>query len=432
MIERAFRLLLHHPAVQALVAACDREGGIDCHLVGGVLRDRALGLPVHDVDAVVPERGREIAERLAREVPARLVALGGKEFAAFRLVAAEFEIDLWDRAGMSFDEDLARRDFTVNSFALDARGGAVIDPFDGLGDLRRRVLRATTPASFTGDPLRVLRLPRLLLRLPGFAADPGTVALAKQAAPLLPEISAERVRDELTFLLEHPEAHRGVALLIALDLSPGLWLGRPGEPGRTGTALSEIEALPGRVRDLREIETALAEAVDTRLARLASLFENLPADPAETLESFRDTGYLTRQTAADVAHLLALPEPPAGEPAQRRWLHKAGRLWPTAACLHGSRIAARNLGLRWKETLRDLAGLAQREGEVVFDPPRLLTGGDVQELLGLPPGREVGRALDAVRSAQVEGTVRTREEAVALLKGLNTDAHGPARTSTDD
>jgi tRNA nucleotidyltransferase/poly(A) polymerase len=428
MIERAFRLLLHHPAVQALVAACDAAGSVGCHLVGGVLRDRALGLPVHDIDAVVPARGREIAEILAGSLPARLVPLGGKEFAAFRLVGADFEVDLWDRAGMSFDEDLARRDFTVNSFALDARSGAVIDPFDGLGDLSRRLLRATTPESFTGDPLRVLRLPRLLIRLPGFAADPGTVELARRAAPLLPRVAAERVRDELTFLLEHPDAHRGIALLIALDLYPGLWLGRPGEPGPSGTALSEIEALPERVRDLREIDTAAADAaggIDARVARLAALFTNLPAEGS--LERFRDNGYLTRQTAADVALLLSLADFPAEEPAARHWLHRAGRLWPTAACAHGARITARGGDVEaWRGALRRLVSLAAREGETLFDPPRLLTGEDVQALLGIPPGREVGRVLDAVRSAQVDGTVRTRDEAVELVRSTGRSPSSPA------
>jgi tRNA nucleotidyltransferase/poly(A) polymerase len=426
MIDRAFRLLLHHPAVRALVAACDEVGGkegIECHLVGGVLRDRALGLPVHDIDAVVPARGREIAERLAVTLPARLVALGGKEFAAFRLVASDVEVDLWDRAGMSFDEDLARRDFTVSSFVLDARSGAVTDPFDGLGDLGRRILRATTPASFTGDPLRVLRLPRLLLRLPGFAADPGTVVLARQSASHLLEVSAERVRDELTILFAHPEAHRGLALLIALDLYPGLWLGRPGEPGKSGTALSELEALPERIRDLRQLDTVLADAVDARAARFAALFANLPSSantiPLTHLERFRDAGYLTRQTASGVALLLALPAPPAEELAGRRWLHRAGPLWPTAACFHGARLTNHGEGIdAWKTTVRRLSDLAQREGDAVFDPPRLLTGGDVQELLGIPAGREVGRALDAVRSAQVDGTVRTREEAVELVRAI--------------
>jgi len=434
MIERAFRLLLHHPAVRALVAACDDLDGVEtpgtlaCHLVGGVLRDRALGLPVHDIDAVVPARGRELAERLAVTLPARLVALGGKEFAAFRLVgtgaSADIEVDLWDRAGMSFDEDLARRDFTVNSFALDARSGAVTDPFDGLGDIRRRLLRATTPASFTGDPLRVLRLPRLLLRLPGFAADPGTVVLARHSAPHILEVSAERVRDELTILFAHPEAHRGLALLIALDLYPGLWLGRPGEPGTSGTALAELEALPERIRDLRQIDTAPAEAVDTHAARLAALFANLPAPPGTTalnhLERFRDAGYLTRQTATDVALLLSLPAPPADEPAGRRWLHRAGALWPTAVCVDGARRAAQGADLDpWRRAAQTLAGLAEREGHILFDPPRLLSGGDVQQLLGIPPGRTVGRVLDAVRSAQVDGTVKTRDEAMAMARAFS-------------
>ena len=149
----------------------------------------------------------------------------------------------------------------------------------------------------------------------------------------------------------------------------------------------------------------------TRLARLTALFANLPVDGPTVrinLDRFRDEGYLTRQTGADIALLLSLPAPPDDEPAARRWLHSAGRLWPTAACIHGIS----------REALRRLADLAQREADTLFDPPRLLTGEDVQALLGIRPGREVGRALDAVRSAQVDGTVRTREEAVALVRGL--------------
>ncbi len=126
----AFRALLHHPAVRTLLAASE---GVECHLVGGVLRDRALGLPCHDIDAVVAGRGKEIAERLAVALPARLVLLGGKEFASYRLVADEVEVDLWDREAMTLHQDLARRDFTVNSFALDPRTGELVDPFERHG-----------------------------------------------------------------------------------------------------------------------------------------------------------------------------------------------------------------------------------------------------------------------------------------------------------
>jgi tRNA nucleotidyltransferase/poly(A) polymerase len=417
---RAFRLLLHLPAVRALLDACE---GLECHLVGGVLRDRALGLPCHDIDATVAGRadwsGLQVAERLAAALPARLVLLGGKEWSAYRLVAADLTVDLWDREGMSLHDDLARRDFTVNAFALDLADGAVIDPFGGLADLDRRLLRATTPESFAGDPLRVLRLPRLLLRLPGFAADPGTLGLARLASPRLAEVAAERVRDELAILFAHPEAHRGLALLTALDVYPGLWLGRPGERGRTEGAMAELEALPERIRELREIDEGAAEEVDATAARLAATFAHLPVlagqGPLHRLEQFRDAGFITRQDAAKVALLLAWEELPASGLGQRRFLHRAGRLWATAAASVGARAAGAALG-RWRAALRPLLELARREGEALIDPPRLLTGGEVQKLLGIPPGPEVGRALAAVREAQVDGRVRTREEAVALLK----------------
>jgi tRNA nucleotidyltransferase/poly(A) polymerase len=411
--HRAFQILRRHPVVRALLEAC---GATECHLVGGVLRDRALGLPVKDFDAVVSGRGREIGERLATALPARLVALGGKEFAAFRLVGEEIVLDLWDREDVPLHQDLARRDFTVNSFAFAPRTGEVIDPFGGLDDLGRRVLRATTPESFSGDPLRVLRLPRLLLSLPGFTTDPETLELARQAAPRLLDVAAERVREEISYLFGHPDAARGLAVLMALDLYPGLWLGRPGEPGPPGTALAEIEALPVCRRQLEELAPDLAIEVDARAARLAALFAGL-ADPAGSLRLFRDAGTLTRQTAADVALLLADGALPEDELGRRRFLHRTGRLWPTAACALAARMAARGQ-TRWREALADLVDLARREGAVLLDPPRLLTGEDVQEILGISAGPAVGQALAAVRAAQVDGKVRSRDEAAVMVKGM--------------
>ncbi|MFL6234787.1 MAG: hypothetical protein ACJ76N_16760 [Thermoanaerobaculia bacterium] len=425
MTSRTFRLLLHLPAVRALLEAC---GPAECHLVGGILRDRALGLASHDVDAVVAGGGREIAARLAEALPARLVFLGGKEFAAYRLVGEDVTVDLWDREATTLHQDLARRDFTVNAFALDARSGELTDPFGGLPDLERRLLRATTPESFTGDPLRVLRLPRLLLRLPGFAADPETLTLARASAPGLTRVAAERVREVLAMLFAHSEAHRGLALLVGLDLYPGLWLGRPGEPGRPGGAIAELEALPERVRDMREVDTAAADAVDGPAARLAASFAHLPAlegrGPLQHLERFRDAGFLTRQDAARIVLLLGWEELPASGLGQRRFLHRAGPLWATAVASLGARATGSAALERWRSVLPSLLDLARREGEALFDPPRLLTGSEVQELLGIPPGPEVGKALAAVRQAQVDGKVRTREEAVGLLQGRT-------RTSTD-
>src|SRR6185436_3475413 len=165
--------------------------------------------------------------------------------------------------------------------------------------------------------------------------------------------------------------------------------------------------------DLRLQDTGAADRVDARVARLAILFRNLPMQGTarEALVRFRDAGYLTRQTADDVALVLELAALPEEEVGLRRFLHRAGRLWPTIVCALGARLAASEVrgGLdRWRAVLPRLAELARREGEVLFDP----------SLLGIPPGREIGRVLDAVREAQVEGRVRTRVEAVEMVRAL--------------
>jgi hypothetical protein len=179
-----------------------------------------------------------------------------------------------------------------------------------------------------------------------------------------------------------------------------------------------VAALPERLHDLRLQDADAAGQVDARIARLAALFRNLPVEGAvrDALVRFRDAGYLTRQTADGVALVLKLDDLPQEELDLRRFLHRAGRLWATAFCALGARMAAGEEGLdRWRAVLPRLVDLVRREGELLFDPPRLVSGADVQALLGIPPGKEIGRVLDAVRAAQVEGRVRTREEAVALV-----------------
>jgi len=407
------RLLQRHPVSQALLGA---SAGCECHLVGGVVRDRLLGLPCADFDAVVERDGEAIAERLARSLPARPVRLGGKEFAAYRLVGRDFELDLWDRQGGSLASDLLRRDFTVNAMALDLRSGDLADPHGGLRDLQDRILRAVGPDSFAGDPLRVLRLPRLLLQLPGFAADPATVDLARRQTARLTEVAAERVRDELARILASREAHRGVALLEALHVYPGLWLGRPGEAMVVDHTIGELEWLePCALAVRRGAPSGVAGDPDLEAARWGLLFASLP-QPLETLRRFARAGYVLRQRADEAAALLHWEDLPAGELLQRRFLHDCGALWPTAAAFLGARHAARGEVAAWTSWLRETVGVLGRVGAWILDPPALLTGHEVQRELGLAPGPEVGRALALVRQAQVDGTVADRATALALLR----------------
>lgn len=535
-----FAELCGDPVVQALLAAC---GATECHLVGGVLRDRLLGLATHDLDAVVAGRGDEIAGELAACLPARLVRLGGEDFAAYRLVlgapaastasiasvasdaavpAGHSILDLWDRQSLPLHDDLARRDFTVDSIALAPRDGAVVDPFGGLADLERRVLRATTAQSFEGDPLRVLRLARLLVHLPGFCVEPETFELARRAAPRLPEIAAERIREELWLLLSHPPSEGpgrpgeaagaghaggasraaetgdagdaeaaepavaaspaviGLRALAALHLYPGLWLGTPGIPGgREGAAAAaraaaELAALPAcageleRLLAIAEVGTAAAEstavtestaaggsfharpgaprpAIDLAAARFAATFRQLPgaaaagtaarAAPAGTAATsaasrMQEAGYVSARQLAEIAPLLAEPaELPETDLERRRFLHRHGWRWLTVACSWGAAAAAAGDAARerWRRAAAPLCELASREGPELIDPPRLLTGDDVQRLLGVAAGPRVGAALAALTAAQVAGEVRTRGDAERFLADRRVHLAGETR-----
>ena len=442
-LQRLAQVLRHHPVVAALATAA---AGVETHLVGGVLRDRFLGLPSHDFDAVVAGDGRAIAGRVADALGGTLVLLGGKAFAAYRVVGAAagdvFVLDLWDRRATPLADDLARRDFTVNSFAVgigdpERTAGDPIDPFGGLaaqaapaasdhpGELSRR------PATRSPPPPPYSRLRRRA----------GHPRLARTAAAGLVEVAAERVREELVLIFKGDDAHRGLALLAALDVYPGLWLGSPGRPGATGGAIRELESLAAAAAWLHQLAAAgptgaggaAAGEVDLLAARLALTFAHLPpaaspprvgaAAPARprgteaAVESFRAAGYLTRGVADRVRRLHAVTAIPADERARRLLLHHLGDLWPTAAATLGAAALSRGPGEaeRWRRDAAGLAALVAADGERILAPPRLLSGEEVQVLLGVPAGEKVGQALAAVQRAQVEGQIRTREEAIALL-----------------
>lgn len=426
--------------------------GVEAHLVGGAVRDALLGRESHDYDVTVSGRGRELAEAVAREMGARFVPLGGRDFASFRVVAARgegegepaWELDVWDREGGSLAKDLARRDFTINAIAAavgedDGGAASLVDPFGGAEDLARRRLRATTAESFRDDPLRVLRLPRFLVQLDGFEAEPETVELARRAVPGLALVAGERVRDELASILGHERAYRGVAALLEVGIYPALWLGllAPAEPGAVEDAAVEKAARAvGRIARLEERAAEIERlapgepSVDLPAARWALTFAALAppdadgaaAEPARLVERFRDAGYLTPNLAARVMKLLAEPEIPDDERGRRRFLHRLGEAWPTAVARLGAAASTEDrAGKRalddWRRAFRELGALLAADGERILAPPRLLSGEDVQRLLGVPPGPEVGRALDLVRRAQVDGEIATREEAERLLHG---------------
>ncbi|MEW6582503.1 MAG: HD domain-containing protein [Actinomycetota bacterium] len=199
-------------------------------IVGGGLRDALMGRPVTDVDVALDGDAAAAARSLARAHGAGRFALS-RAFGAWRVHggALPFTVDVTPLQGGSLEEDLGRRDFTVNALALPLAGGDVVDLHGGLGDVEARRMRLVAPGAFRADPVRLLRLVRVSRQL-GFAIDPQTAAQARADAALATGSAPERLMDELGRILGQHEAWRGVELLddlrVLTALVPELERGR--------------------------------------------------------------------------------------------------------------------------------------------------------------------------------------------------------------
>ena len=218
------------------------DAGHDLYLVGGSVRDVLLGSLVHDLDFTT-SADPNTTERLLRSY-AEAVWDIGKDFGT--ISAKKTTTDAFDNPvewiievttfradsyrsesrkpdvnfGDSLDDDLVRRDFTVNAMAIHARSGVFVDPYGGLDDLRSRLLR--TPfepeRSFSDDPLRMMRAARFSSQL-GFAIEPATRQAMADLADRIEIISAERVREELSNLLLTDNPRRGLTVLVDTGLA---------------------------------------------------------------------------------------------------------------------------------------------------------------------------------------------------------------------
>jgi poly(A) polymerase len=213
-------------ATERLVEAFAQRGH-ELWLVGGALRDRELGRPHYDRDYATNALPDEV-EGLAGQLGLEVVTVGRRYGTIGVLLDGHWsEITTfrgdsyrpgsrWPDVtfGASIDEDLARRDFTVNALAENPRTGAQLDPFGGRADLRERLLRAVGEPElrFREDPLRILRGFRFASQL-DFAIEPATLDGMKRTVGLLASLSQERITGELDRLLRGVHPARGLELL---------------------------------------------------------------------------------------------------------------------------------------------------------------------------------------------------------------------------
>jgi poly(A) polymerase len=267
--------------VSAPVVAATRralQGDERVWIVGGAVRDAVLGREVSDLDLAVAGDPGAAAKAIAKELGEHAFELSA-EFGTWRVVARkqEWQIDLTALRGGSIEADLAERDFTIGAIAVPLQGDGPVDPFAGLADLTAKRLRAVSEASFTVDPLRLLRAPRLAAQL-NLEIEPQTVDLARSVARQAAEPAGERQLAELRQLVGGPDPLRGLRLL--------------GELGITPVVLPELETLRG-------VEQGPNHHLD--------VYDHTIAVLEHTLEVEEDLERFAGERSGEVAEFLAEP-----------------------------------------------------------------------------------------------------------------------------
>ncbi|HUO36153.1 MAG TPA: CCA tRNA nucleotidyltransferase [Candidatus Acidoferrum sp.] len=432
-----------------------RDAGFQAYLVGGCVRDILLGREPADYDVATDATPAEVMKIFPESITV------GAEFGVMLVLemdsentkdkvkrhqveVATFRSDIGYSDGRHPDkvvyattpqEDVRRRDFTINALVLDPATGEVLDFVGGRKDLKDGMIRAVGEPlrRFEEDKLRLLRAVRFAARF-GYRIEPETLRAIREVAPAITQVSAERVRDELTKMLTEGAARRAFELLD--------------ETGLLDAVLPEVAKMKGVeqppqfhpegdvwVHTLLMLEGLRAECSQT--LAWGVLFHDVGKPPTFTpptgphgrirfddhvgvgtkmaeviCRRLRFSNEDAEQVAALVANHLRFKDVPQMRMATLKRFVRLNRFEEHLE-LHRLDCLSSHRNLENYELVQRF--LRETPPEQVR-PPRLLTGDDLQGM-GFRPGPAFKEILHAVEDAQLNGEVRTREEAKELVRG---------------
>jgi len=444
-----------------------RAAGHRLYLVGGTVRDLLIGdgYDAYDFDATTDAHPPQIKALLHGWADAvwtqgeRFGTIGAKrgerifEITTHRAEAYHDDSRKPDvRFSTSIEEDLSRRDFTINAMALEltAETPTLVDPYGGAADLMTRTLRTplSPQESFSDDPLRMMRAARFISRLKMEPVPELVEAVREMAGRLSTTVSAERIRDELDKLIVVPSPSDGLRFIVATGLAdeflpelPGMRLEQ--DPiHRHKDVFSHTLAVIENVRPPNEWPD---RDFDFRRTRLAALFHDVGKPRTRGYVKGKGVtfhhhdvvgGKMTRKRLTALRYsnddIEAITELVFlhlrfhtyamgwTDSAVRRYVRDAGDLLNELNVLTRCDCTTRNerkaamLSRRMDDLEARIAELATKEELKALRPE--LDGVQVMELLGIPPGRDVGRALAFLMEIRLEEGLIGHDEIVVRLK----------------
>jgi tRNA nucleotidyltransferase (CCA-adding enzyme) len=399
-----------------------QQQGARLYMVGGVVRDLLLQRPNFDIDFVVEMDaiafakgiqkvyGGEISTHPAFGTAKWLFDAQAAEKLGVPLDALPHHVDFATARNEFYEHptalptvyagsiklDLQRRDFTINTLAVELSPsvGRILDYYNGLADLRGGIIRVLHSLSFVDDPTRILRAVRFAVRL-NFTIEPRTAELIGIAREMLRRITGERVRNELTLLLKEREPEYGLAALQSYEALHAI------HPALTFTDKTTADFR--RVREAAFPDLCNGQAIEDvywnvwlcRLDDTAAICERLLMGKTET------AAILASAALVQQPGLLTKPDAPASAIVAR--LEGIPDVSLLAAWLVGE-----------NGILRDHVRAYTTEWRHI----RPTTTGHTLKAMGLPPGPAYRRILERLRAARLDGEVTTDEAEAALLNRL--------------
>lgn len=467
------------PALGVLLELA-RSRQAQVYLVGGTVRELALGGRTPDLDLAVSRQTLDLARDLAQALGGAFVLLDEGERTA-RVVAGEDILDLAEFRGPTLADDLRGRDFTINAMALDLAAllaGApaeLIDPLEGRQDLAAGRVRMVAEANLASDPLRLLRAYRFAATH-GFTVTPETEQAIRRQVREFPRVAGERVHYELFLLLGSPGGAKRLREMDRVGLFTQVFPELEDMQGVAQDGYHHLDVYEHSLETARQLEEVLARPAvffgepageiqrlaatpgKAALLKVAALFHDAgkPQVQERRTQPERYTFYHHERVGVEIFtraarrlrcsqaetrgvihfiewHMrpfLLLPLFSRGELSGRALgrLAKAAR-GELPGCF--ALAMADSLAGQGPQKPRDAEARLARLAEAAWRfyqerllpqerLPRLVTGEDLKAL-GLTPGPEFRRLLSAVEEAQWEGEVATREEALALVTRLLED-----------
>jgi poly(A) polymerase len=434
-----------------------KEKKISLYLVGGYLRDLLLGVRAKDYDFALAKDSSSFIGSMEEGLHLHFFKVGREEMGttAFRIIKENMSIDLTFLQGETIEEDLRRRDFTVNAVAFSLQDETFHWVEGALEDVGRRLIRTVTDRSIDLDPLRMLRAIRYSCTLEGFTVDERLKEEIFSKREKILSLPAERIRTELDQLLLSPLPAVGIKSLYESNLLFSIFPELKGLESLGQNEHHHVDALSHTLLIVGKISWALEWATrngretllnhEDRLSLYyAALFHDIgkqdtysqddkgrvhfyyhEAFSVQAAERIMERLRFSNVMKDRILHLVKNHmrilnlSPETKETALRRLVNQIGEETALLVLLsladkEASRgiLSVQNDEVVEKHCLRILELF--REKDIVHPPP-LISGHDVMAL-GYSSGPRVGQILSFIRHKQVEGEIKDREEALRMLK----------------